>query len=58
MILFAASSAQKISTCALRKRKLESLEAEANKSIDLKEFIPLAAVDPVYFEDTHLSGSG
>jgi hypothetical protein len=24
------------------------LEAEANNSIDLKEFIPLASVDPVY----------
>jgi DNA end-binding protein Ku len=30
--------------------ELESLEAEANRSIDLKEFIPLASVDPVYFE--------
>jgi DNA end-binding protein Ku len=34
-------------------QELESLEAEANSSIDLKEFIPLASVDPVYFEDTH-----
>src|SRR5688572_14274129 len=33
--------------------ELENLEAEANRSIDLKEFIPLASVDPVYFEDTH-----
>jgi DNA end-binding protein Ku len=33
--------------------ELESLEAEANKSIDLKELIPLDSVDPVYFEDTH-----
>jgi DNA end-binding protein Ku len=33
--------------------ELESLEAEANRSIDLKEFIPLASVDLVYFEDTH-----
>jgi DNA end-binding protein Ku len=33
--------------------ELESLEAEANRNIDLKEFIPLASVDPVYFEDTH-----
>ncbi len=33
--------------------ELESLEAEANRSIDLKEFIPLASVDPVYFDDTH-----
>jgi DNA end-binding protein Ku len=37
--------------------ELESLEAEANKSIDLKEFIPLASVDPVYFENTHYLGT-
>ena len=37
--------------------ELESLEAEANRSIDLKEFIPLASVDPVYFEDTHYLGA-
>jgi DNA end-binding protein Ku len=37
--------------------ELESLEAEANKSIDLKEFIPLASVDPVYFENTHYLGA-
>ena len=36
--------------------ELESLEAEANNSIDLKEFIPLASVDPVYFENTHYLG--
>jgi DNA end-binding protein Ku len=36
--------------------ELESLEAEANRSIDLKEFIPLASVDPVYFENTHYLG--
>jgi DNA end-binding protein Ku len=33
--------------------ELESLEAEANRNIDLKEFVPLASVDPVYFENTH-----
>ena len=37
--------------------ELGSLEAEANKSIDLKEFIPLASVDPVYFENTHYLGA-
>jgi DNA end-binding protein Ku len=30
--------------------ELENLEAEANRSIDLKEFIPLASVDPVYLK--------
>jgi DNA end-binding protein Ku len=37
----------------ITEQELESLEAEANRSIDLKEFIPLASVDPVYFENTH-----
>ena len=39
----------------IAEEELESLEAEANRSIDLKEFIPLASVDPVYFENTHTS---
>jgi DNA end-binding protein Ku len=34
----------------ITEEELESLEAEANSSIDLKEFIPLASVDPVYFK--------
>ena len=34
----------------ITEEELESLEAEANKSIDFKEFIPLAAVDPVYLK--------
>jgi DNA end-binding protein Ku len=37
--------------------ELESLEAEANRNIDLKEFVPLASVDPVYFENTHYLGA-
>jgi DNA end-binding protein Ku len=37
--------------------ELESLEAGANRSIDLKEFIPLSSVDPVYFENTHYLGA-
>ena len=37
----------------ITEEELESLEAEANKSIDLKEFVPLESVDPVYFENTH-----
>ena len=37
----------------ITEQELDSLEAEANKSIDLKEFIPLASVDPLYFENTH-----
>jgi DNA end-binding protein Ku len=41
----------------ITEEELESLEAEANRSIDLKEFIPLASGDPVYFENTHYLGA-
>jgi DNA end-binding protein Ku len=41
----------------ITEEELESLEAEANRSIDLKEFIPLTSVDPVYFENTHYLGA-
>jgi DNA end-binding protein Ku len=34
-------------------QELEALEAEANSNIDLKEFIPIEKVDPVYFEGAH-----
>jgi len=33
--------------------ELESVEVEANNSIDLKQFTPIAAVDPVYFENAY-----
>ena len=36
--------------------ELQSLETEANKSIDLKEFIPIDKVDPVYFENAYYVG--
>ena len=35
--------------------ELEALEAEANSSIDMREFIPIEKVDPIYFESTLLS---
>jgi DNA end-binding protein Ku len=41
---------------ALAKEDLDAVEAEANRAIDIREFVPLAAVDPVYFEDTHYLG--
>jgi DNA end-binding protein Ku len=41
---------------ALEKADLDAIEAEANRAIDIREFVPLAAVDPVYFEDTHYLG--
>jgi DNA end-binding protein Ku len=33
--------------------ELEALEAEANSSIDLREFIPIEKVDPIYFESSY-----
>jgi DNA end-binding protein Ku len=41
----------------ITEEELDSLEAEANNNIDLKEFIPLSSVDPVYFESTHYLGA-
>jgi DNA end-binding protein Ku len=36
--------------------ELKALEAEANRSIDIHEFVPLAQVDPIYFENAHFLG--
>ena len=36
--------------------ELDSLEAEANKNIELKEFIPISKVDPVYFGNSYFLG--
>ena len=36
--------------------ELESVEAEANRNIELKEFVPLASVDTVYFESSYHLG--
>jgi len=36
--------------------ELKALEAAANRSIDIHEFVPLAQVDPIYFEDAHYLG--
>ena len=33
--------------------ELESLEAETNNSIELREFIPISKVDPVFFEHSY-----
>lgn len=41
----------------ISEEELDSLEAEANRNIDLKEFVPLNSVDPVYFENTHYLGA-
>jgi DNA end-binding protein Ku len=36
--------------------ELKALEAEANRSIDIHEFVPLQAIDPIYFVDAHYLG--
>ncbi len=36
--------------------ELKALEAEANRSIDIQEFVPLTKVDPIYFENSHYLG--
>jgi DNA end-binding protein Ku len=36
--------------------ELKALEGEASKVIDIAEFVPLATVDPIYFERTHYLG--
>src|SRR5215510_2011491 len=38
--------------------ELESLEAESSNNIELKEFIPLSKIDPVYFENAYYVGAG
>lgn len=37
--------------------ELEALEAAASPALDIQEFVPLADVDPVYFENTHYLGA-
>ena len=36
--------------------ELKRLEAEASQSIEIAEFVPLAKVDPIYFEKTYYLG--
>jgi DNA end-binding protein Ku len=36
--------------------EIKALEAEANRSIDIREFVPLDKVDPLYFENSHYLG--
>jgi len=36
--------------------ELKALEGEASKVIDIAEFVPLATVDPIYFEKTYYLG--
>ena len=36
--------------------ELKALEGDASKTIDIEEFVPLAKVDPVYFEKAYYLG--
>src|SRR5207247_10488041 len=36
--------------------ELKALEGEASRMIDIAEFVPLAQVDPIYFEKTYYLG--
>jgi DNA end-binding protein Ku len=38
--------------------ELESLETESSNNIELKEFIPLSKIAPVYFENAYYVGGG
>src|SRR6266480_6027988 len=40
----------------LTEEELDALEAEANRSIDLREFVPVAKIDPVYFDSAYYLG--
>jgi DNA end-binding protein Ku len=42
----------------LTEAELQSLEAESSNNIELKEFIPLSKIDPVYFESAYYLGAG
>jgi DNA end-binding protein Ku len=42
----------------LTEPELESLETESSNNIELKEFIPLSKIDPVYFESAYYLGAG
>jgi DNA end-binding protein Ku len=38
--------------------ELEHLEGEASRTIDIGEFVPLSAVDPIYYETTYYLSAG
>jgi DNA end-binding protein Ku len=40
----------------VKDEELKALEGEASKIIDIAEFVPLADVDPIYFEKTYYLG--
>ncbi len=37
-------------------KELDALEADANRAIEIQEFVPLGDVDPIFFKDVHYLG--
>jgi DNA end-binding protein Ku len=40
----------------ITKEELDALETEANRNVEIQEFVPVTAVDPVYFSKTYYLG--
>jgi len=40
----------------ITEKELDALEAEANRNLEIQEFVPADAVDPVYFKKTYYLG--
>jgi DNA end-binding protein Ku len=40
----------------LSAEELKALEQQSDQSIEIEEFVPIASVDPIYFEKTYLLG--
>ena len=40
----------------LSNEELKALESVSDQSIEIEEFVPIASVDPIYFEKTYLLG--
>jgi DNA end-binding protein Ku len=40
----------------ITKEELDALETEANRNVEIQEFVPATAVDPVYFSKTYYLG--
>src|SRR5262247_2993862 len=51
-------SSPRTNTFSLPIAELKSLETESSNNIELKEFIPLSKIDPVYFESAYYVGAG
>lgn len=41
----------------LSPEELKALEQQSDQSIEIEEFVPIASVDPIYFEKTYLLGA-